>query len=61
MKGGLPVPDVLGSMGIVKSAQRLLLALHGGSYGGNDAGFGAPSKRVAQESGQLAVSVGNVP
>lgn len=56
----LPVPDVLCPVSIVKRAQSFFLTLHCRRNGGNDTCFGAATKGVAQQPGQLAVSVRNV-
>lgn len=55
-----PVADVLGTMRIVEGTERLVLALHGRSNGGNDAGLGAAAEAVAQQPRQLGVAVGHV-
>ena len=51
---------VLGTVGVVQRAQRFLLALHCGGDGGDDASLGLAAQRVAQQAGELGVTVGHV-
>lgn len=55
------VLDVLGTVGIVEGRQRLLLALHCGRDGCDDARLGLAAERVAQQAGELGVAVWHVP
>ena len=54
------VADVLGPVGVVEGVEGLLQALDGRGDGGDDAGLGAASEGLAQQPGQLRVSVGHV-
>lgn len=42
---------------VVKCADGLLLAVHGGCNSSDDAGLGAPSQRVPQQAGELGVTI----